>query len=347
MNSSASQTYLKTRVNIFATQLFTDDRILELLDMPLEELSGTFGLTGIIESHLAPQQLNHALEQSLLHSLMSDLSVLLRPLDGTSRVLLVYWSRKFALFNLKTLIRCKLNELSLEEVSGYLHHLPDIIRLPHEKLLQAENILEMLHLLEHGPYQSIARQARQVYEEKNEPFSLDAAIDRSYFQGMVKYSNSNSQIDREGLKELIGMLTDRQNLLWVLRYRFMYQLSSGETYYLLVPFGKYLDRNRLMELVNLDSFQSVLEKLPPKLSRIVSGTTNAMQARQRLDFYLSGEMRRLIRFSPSPATRALAYLVARDTDLKRLNALLQGKLLGLDSELVHEALMPPAFQEAA
>ncbi|MBL3591068.1 MAG: V-type ATPase subunit [gamma proteobacterium endosymbiont of Lamellibrachia anaximandri] len=347
MNSSASQTYLKTRVNIFATQLFTDDRVLELLDMPLEELSGTFGLTGIIESPLSSQQLNHALEQSLLQSLMSDLSVLLRPLDGTSRVLLIYWSRKFALFNLKTLIRCKLNELSLEEVSSYLHHLPDIIRLPHEKLLQAENILEMLHLLEHGPYQSIARQARQVYEEKNEPFSLDAAIDRSYFQGMVKYSNSNSQIDREGLKELIGMLTDRQNLLWLLRYRFMYQLSSSETYYLLVPFGKYLDRNRLMELVNLDSFQSVLEKLPPKLSRIVSGTTNAMQARQRLDFSLSREMRRLIRFSPSSATRALAYLVARDTDLKRLNALLQGKLLGLDSELVHEALMPPALQEAA
>ncbi|QYZ64769.1 MAG: ATPase [Gammaproteobacteria bacterium (ex Lamellibrachia satsuma)] len=345
MNSSASQTYLKTRVNIFATQLFTDNRILELLDMPLEELSGTFGLTGIIESPLSPQKLNHALEQSLLHSLMSDLSVLLRPLDGTSRVLLIYWSRKFALFNLKTLIRCKLNELSLDEISSYLHHLPDIIRLPHEKLLQAENILEMLHLLEHGPYQSIARQARQVYEEKNEPFSLDAAIDRSYFQGMVKYSNS--QIDRGELKELIGMLTDRQNLLWLLRYRFMYQLSSSETYYLLVPFGKYLDRNRLMELVNLDSFQSVLEKLPPKLSRIVSGTTNAMQARQRLDFSLSREMRRLIRFSPSPATRALAYLVARDTDLKRLNALLQGKLLGLDSELVHEALIPPALQEAA
>ncbi len=331
------QAYLKTRVGVFAGGLLSPEKTERYKAMSLTQLGETFALLPIFEESLGVQQKSRLVEQALLQRIMVELAVLLRPLSGRTRGLLLYWPRKYVLYNLKTLIRGKLNELGMEEIRDNLHHMPENIRLPHEALLQAENVLEMLRQLERGPYAIIARQARHVYEEKNEGFSLDAAIDRLYYTGMIQHINMADSSDKYGAQRFIRLMIDRQNILWLMRYRLVYRVASSEAYYLLIPSGGRIQRDNLMVLANLDDLQAIIDHLPSPFRDQLQGVENITQVRQRLDFFIGLEMRKLMRHSSDAVISALCYLIARDIDLRRLYAIIHGKLLQLDPRLIDAA----------
>jgi V/A-type H+-transporting ATPase subunit C len=338
VSSLREQAYLKTRVGVFTDRLLTSQDIAHFKSLPLNQLGQTLELLPIFEESLDARQKSRLVEQALLQRTLNEHAVLLRPLSGRTRGLLLYWPRKFELYNLKTLIRGKLNDLGMEEIRDNLHDMPENIRLPHESLLQAENVLEMLRQLEQGPYAIIARHARHVYEEKNEGFSLDAAIDRLYYTGMMSHLNIINSSDKQGAKQLIGLMIDRQNLLWLMRYRLVYRFSSSEAYYLLIPTGGRIRRANLMELANLDSLQAIIDHLPTPYRHHLMDVENITQVRQRLDFFVSLEMHKLMRHSPDAVISALSYLITRDMDQMRLYAIIQGKLLQMDPQLIDAAV---------
>lgn len=320
-----------------AAQLLTANRLEELVECPLEEISGEFALQDLTDSEISQGDLNRAAERALIRTLMYELSVILRPLEGSERDILVHWTRKFELYNLKALIRGKLQRLSFHQIKQNLHDLPPLISLPHEELLRTENILELLRQMENSPYSDIARQARQVYEDRNEPFSLDATIDHSYFTGLLRRVTLVNASDREPLRALIGSLIDQHNLLWMMRYRLNYALSPSETYYLLVPFGRQLHQERLKQLVNLTSYEQVIDTLPSNLSSLLQGTGNPLQAEALLERESADYAHHCLRFSSSAVTRSLAYMVLREMDLKKIYAIMQGKVLELDSSVIRQA----------
>ncbi|MBW9265366.1 MAG: V-type ATPase subunit [Candidatus Thiodiazotropha sp. (ex. Lucinisca nassula)] len=338
MSSNRDQAYLKTRVGVLSARLLDADEIERLKQMSLRQLGDAFDLQPIFEESIDNRQRIRLVEQALLQRLMSELSVLLRPLSGRSRGLMLYWPRKFELYNLKTLIRGKLNSLGMEEIRDNLFEMPENIRLPHESLLQAENVLEMLRQLDQGPYALIARQARNVFEEQHENFSLDAAIDRLYYTGMLRHANITDSIDKRGLKKVIGIMVDRQNILWLLRYRLVYRFAPSEAYYLLIPYGGRLQREKLMELANLDGLETIIEHLPAPFKAILSNANSITQVRQRLDQTVSDELRKLMHHSPDAVVSALSYLIIRDMDLMKLYAIIQSKLLQMDGTILNEAV---------
>ena len=175
------------------------------------------------------------MEQALISLLLSDLTILVRPMSAAERALMMAWGRKYALFNLKTLIRGKLYDLDAKEIRENLYDLPPGFRLPHQELFRAENVLELLRQLEEGPHASIARQAREAYEQRREPFALEAAIDQRYYAGLARQVMQFHDANLQPLQHLVGTLLDQVDLLWLLRFRFSYQLSPSETFYQLVP----------------------------------------------------------------------------------------------------------------
>jgi vacuolar-type H+-ATPase subunit C/Vma6 len=52
-----------------------------------------------------------------------------------------------------------------------------------QDLAHAEDVSELLRRLEAGPYAGIVRQARRAFEDSHDPFILDAALDRGYYEG--------------------------------------------------------------------------------------------------------------------------------------------------------------------
>lgn len=346
-----TDTYLLTRVSIFADRLFSQEQLAQLLELPLDTIIEQYDLQGVVNRRLPPQNMSLAIDRALLGQLLYEYSVLLRPLQDAQRNFLMHWARKFELFNLKALIRGKLHDLSIAEIERDLHQLPSPFHAAHDALLQAENLQELLRILDHGPFAFVTHQTRQASGENSlDLFTVDAGIDRAYYAGLAQRLHRVAEPDRTQLSRLVGLMLDRQNLLWLLRYRFVYRLNPGETYYLLVPAGRQLDRRTLLTLCNLETIEEVLQQLPDRLRQLLHGTDSLLQIAQRVDRSVREEALRLVRHSPSPVTRCLAYLVMRQRDLKRLFAILQGKILGLDGELLYTAVdldHPEPLQEAS
>ena len=130
MQAPRSEAYLDTRVSLLARRLLDDAALRRFQERGLEQLASVFGLGAAIDSGLNPQRKNRAVEQALISTLMVDVAVLQRPLTGARREMLTYWSRKLELFNLKALIRGKINGLSTSRIEENLYDLPASIRLP-------------------------------------------------------------------------------------------------------------------------------------------------------------------------------------------------------------------------
>jgi V/A-type H+-transporting ATPase subunit C len=332
--SAAAQAYLNTRVSAMSTQLLAIDQIRTLVSWSLPELAERFRLEALLDEQLSKRAKSRAVEQSLVHLLLAELAVLVRPMTPPERGLLLAWGRKFALSNLKTLIRGKLYNLDPTEIRENLYDLPEHVRLSHQELFRAENVLELLRTLEQGPHRLIARQAREVYERKREPFALEAAIDQRYYAELVRQAMQFQGGNAQPLRQVLGAILDRVNLLWLLRFRFSYRLSPSETFYQLVPSVKLLHRDRLLELANLETFEQVLEALPEPLHGLLAGSTSLIDVQRRVGAHLSCEAHRILVSGRSGVARALAYLILRESNLSVLFSLVQGRLLELEQELI-------------
>jgi V/A-type H+-transporting ATPase subunit C len=339
MSSAADQAYLNTRVSVMSTRLFDAELVRGLTQLKLEELAERFALSSLLDEQLGARAKSRAVEQALIRTLLAELTILVRPMAAGERALVISWGRKFALTNLKTLIRGKLHSLDRREIRENLYDLPPNVRLPNrDNLFQAENVLELLRQLEAGPYSLIARQAREIFEQKRERFALEATIDQRYYAAMVRQVLQFHDNNLRPLQHLVGAILDRVDLLWLLRFRYSYRLSPSETFYQLVPSFRLLHRERLLDLVNLEGFERVLEALPPPLDASLAGSANLIDVQRRMNRYLCEQALRILHHGRSGVARALAYLILREMDLSLLFSLIQGRLLELPDELLDIAM---------
>lgn len=342
--SGAAQAYLNTRVSAMAHRLLPAERMQGLTNVSLGELAERFGLEPLLDEQLTKRGKSRAAEQALVSVLFAELRILIRPMSAVERGLLLAWGRKYALFNLKTLIRGKLHELDPDDIRANLYDLPGHVRLPHKELFRAENVLELLRTLEQGPYRLIARQARQVFEQKREPFALEAAIDQRYYHELARLVMQFPSDSQQALRAVLGILLDAVNLLWVLRFRLSYRLSPSETFYYLVPSFRLLHRDRLLALVNHDALEPLLAELPAPLDELMSGAASIMDVQSRIGAYTAEQLRHQIAQSGVAVARAFAYLTLRERELFMLFSLIQGKLLGLSPDLIEVGIEATAPQ---
>lgn len=345
MSSAAHDAYLNTRVAAKATQLFRSGDLQRFVQMGLPELGLEFGLAAALDEPGSVRARSRAVEQALMQVLTDEVIVLIRSMSPEERGLVLAWARQFALFNLKTLLRGKIRQVDQQEIRENLYDLPPRVRLANEDLFRTENAVELLRCLEGGPLSLIARQAREIYEKRQESFALEAAIDQRYYGDMARrMTRLADSVAQRQMRMLVGSLVDRANILWLLRFRFGYRLSPSETFYQLVPSPHLLHRERLLALVGMDDEVKILAALPEPLRSRLADAGNLMEIQRRLGHYCAGVAWSVLRGGQSGVARALAYLILREFDLRLVFTLFQGRLLKLPEEYVELALgLSPAI----
>lgn len=324
--------YLNARVSILAGRLLPETRLMALLNQPL---------SSIIEDGEDLQANHTQIEQAWLMRMLADFQVIVRPLSGKVRELFLYWFHKRDIANIKTIIRGKVAKLDAAAISAQLLELGNLSALPTQELLRTEDIGELLRQLEKTPYASIARQARRVYEKEHQISFLDAAIDRHYLLGFVQLVQAIESREQQHFLPLIRILMDRFNLIWLLRYRFAYQLSAAETYYLLVPHSSRLNRRILQSLVEFNSLPEVIAHLPEPLYTLLLDAEDTLTVDKRLIM----EIQRLAQLSLTlhqfSLAKAFAYVLLRELEMRRFMAIIKGKQLNLKQKIILSGMTSP------
>jgi V/A-type H+-transporting ATPase subunit C len=328
--------YLGTRVAVLTERLFQEEALQALIE------SGTGGdallnQVGLVGYTLEESQDPALLEQRLLNLFLNDTQILVRPLVGRARDLLVYWVRRYELGNLKAIIRGRAAGRPPAWIREELLDVGAFATLPVEDLLQTEDAAEMLRRLEATPYGDIARQARTIFEERHELFVLDAVVDKRYYAGLNNQVATLPRADQQPLRRLVGVIIDRINLVWLLRYRFVYDLAPAHAYYLLIPAGARLASGQLLALVQRGSPEEVIRHLPPALAAVVGEVTTLAEVEDLLLRETDRIAWIVLRESLFSFARIFAYLVVRERQLHQIHAIIKGKQLRLDAGLIRTA----------
>ncbi len=327
--------YLNARVSILADSLLTETRLTALLNQPLgQQHTGNPTLDELLNNNTVEQNL---IEQAWLMRMLADFQVLVRPLSGADRDLLMYWFHKCDIANLKAIVRGKIAGLDAVAISEQLLELGPLSALPIEQLLRTEDIGELLRRLEKSPYGNIARQARRVFEKEHQLYSLDAAIDRHYLLGFLHKIRALDTKQRQHLLPLVSIFMDRFNLLWLLRYRFAYNLSAAETYYLLIPTPYQFNSSRLQSLVELNSLADVLAHLPEPLYHLLADANNTYTVDQRLIMEIRRVADITLKLHSFTLAKVFAYVLLREMEMRRVMAIIKGKRLNLKHNAILEA----------
>ncbi len=333
----ANHPYLYTRVSILAERLLSDTDIESLIEKRVS-LTELLARISPDTSYSADEMgRNDDLDQILITLLLDELIILLRPLTNSDRDLLLYWAERFEISNLKAILRGKMNRQSNSTIRTHLVNMGSLTTLPVERLLQSDNTAELLRILETTPFTAIARDARRVFEQGQDLFDLDATIDRHYFTGLARRTLAAPHTSELPQRQLGGSIIDRVNLVWLLRYRFAYNLPPAQTYYLLIPHGLHLSSQKLLSLCQRESLTDVIEHLPEGLSSVLGGARCTSEVIRRLEHHTWVTAQKILNYSLFNPISALAYLILRERDLRRLRAVIRGKRLQLDPELIRIA----------
>jgi V/A-type H+-transporting ATPase subunit C len=335
--------YLNTRVSLYAGRLWRDEEFDSLVRVPDVALADTLIQRGLPQlavgyDSFGRQQDTRSLEQRIIARLLDETRVLIRPLSGDPRAFLTYWTARFEISNVKTLLRSKMSDERPAAVLARLTPMGTFGRLDTQALAHAEDVGELLRRLEAGPYAGIVRHARRAFEQSRDPFNLDAALDRGYYEGLILRARPLEEAKGASLSGLMAKVIDRINLVWLLRYRFNYKLPPAQVYYLLVGSHYSLPGSRLRELAALDSLEAVLAALPAPWQARLSGVTDTPGVSARLE-HDTAELALKVLHSGAPVVaRAFAYLILRERDLRAVRAVLRGRHLGLADDSIRLAL---------
>lgn len=335
--------YLDTRVSLYAGRLWPDDALTALIDAPdgtvAEKLIG-HGLPQLATGYdrTGGTQDSRSLEQRIIAQILDETRVLVRPLSGEARAFLTFWTARFEMSNVKTLLRSKMTNERPAAVLTRLIPMGTFGRLDNQDLAHAEDIGELLRRLEAGPYAGIVRRARRAFEQSHDPFSLDAALDRGYYEGLVQRARPLEEAVGAPFRSLMANLIDRINLVWLLRYRFNYRLPPAEVYYLLVASHYTLSGARLRDLAAQDSLEAVLAALPAAWQTRLAGVTDVPDVFARMEHVAAEQALRVLRSRAPGIARAFAYLILRERDLRAVRAVLRGRHLGLPDDDIRLAL---------
>jgi V/A-type H+-transporting ATPase subunit C len=333
------QAYLNTRVSLFSNRLWPPGAFDKLSGQPSEQVKRTLsekGLGFLVPGQSAADTLS--LEAQITMTLLDEARILLRPLQGASRQFLAYWLERFEISNIKTIIRAKLAQEKAASITPRLADLGPFARLDLATLVHVEDVDELLYRLETGPYSVIARNGRNAFEDSRDPFMLDATLDRTYYEVLARMGRTQETDAGKPFQELMAGLIDPVNLVWLLRYRFNYNLPPAQVYYLLPGNGYRISDTLLKDLVSQHNLEAVIEALPPGIKKAIGAAQSIPAISMQLEQDAARTARRIIAGRAHVLARCFAYLILRERDLRRARAISRGYHLGLGKDSLWAAI---------
>jgi len=304
----------------------------ERLEEVLTVLRGTHysdALSALTGPDVSGPQLNVLLHQSLFQ----DYEKTVRAINRKLQPFFILLYQKYELSNLKTILRGIFSHAAPEDVQALLLPTGRYALFSKDALLSFRNVQDVITHLQGSFFQYPLNQALRRFEDEQEIFPLEMALDLHYYHTLWDAMKPLPAAEQKILRTLLGIRLDILNLGWIIRFKDEYHFSPEEILNYTIQHGanfRLNDRRQLSEAQNAGEILDFLrasvygKKLP---AQVELSTLHILLSR-----YLISQLRRYFSGNPFQIGVILGYLWLKEFEISDIISIAEAKKYGLSLE---------------
>ncbi len=317
------------RLRVYETKLLDKSK----LDRMIDSHSASEALKVLQETEYANIMTNVKRPEDYESILSEELKRLFEVMYDISpeKSLVDLMSIKYDYQNIKVILK---GMFLKEDLSYLLVNVGTIDSLKLKNLIENNDIRDLAPIMKEAIEEAIVK-----FEESNDPQVLDIILDKYMFKQLVQIK---SEINDTFVDTYVRALIDSTNIKTLLRVK--KQNKGREFFASVIIEGGSLDKDKLLSMLN-DSVENITSKLAftDYAEFIRTGIeyytkTNSVSMLEKLiDNYIMNMMKdaKIIPFGVEPV---IAYIYAKETEIKIIRIIMVGKLNNIAAEVIRERL---------
>ncbi len=280
-------------------------------------------------SEISPRVLTNIVYQHLF----IDYEKTIRAISGDIRSFFILFYQQYELVNLKTILRGICGQVDPQQVLPLLLPTAHHPLFSKERLLEFRDVHDLVNHLQGSFFQYPLNQALKRYEEEQEFFPLEMALDLYYYQTLWEAMKKLPERERQTVQRILGMYVDIMNVAWIIRFKEQYHFSKEEILNYTIHHGyafKLKDRRKLSEASNPAQVLEYLKRTP--YGKAISGNEPLHTLHVVLSRCIIAELRKQFAGNPFHIGVIIGYLLLKEYEISDIITIAEAKKYGYSFE---------------
>lgn len=298
--------------------------------------------------------ISSSIEEALLKNYIRTIEEIRDIAPKDIRLMLSCFLLKFEADCMKSLLRVKQANLSVDEGMKYVFPTGRLTEIRCRKILEnSENVGDIMGLIFDLEYGLVLEKAFELYKETNRFHLLGVFLEKYIYFKIWDSIGKFRGLDKKIAKRIIGLEIDFINIKNVIRFKEL-GIDIDQISKYIIPFSELLNQTNMNEILTFSNLQSLIELLieTAEKSRAIDHLyafnelrNSKMKSLSEIEKTLDREflktnlriMKRYTKFFNIGIL--LAFLNLKWFEIKNLRAIIRGSELGIDSEKINELLI--------
>ena len=190
----------------------------------------------------------HDFQHRCVDELAAELAGLRTHISGPGGEMVGWTLVRFQIENVKVLLRACLGRIPFDEIESHLVGLPADLALDSLRLAMAESPEAFARLAPKGLVRTSLEKALEFCGNDPRSFFFEAALDCSYFQGLIIGTDRLAAQDRDIIRPMVCQEVDMFHLMLVTRGKYHYNVTPELLEFFHVP-GTKISRSLLLTML--------------------------------------------------------------------------------------------------
>jgi V/A-type H+-transporting ATPase subunit C len=336
---SSNYAYAVTRVRAMKSKLLPKETYPRLLNMGIDEIT-RFIQESEYKNDVDELAMKYSGGDLAEHALNRNLALtydkLVRITSGELNYLVVAYLKRYDIWNIKTLLRGKLYNASVEDILESLIAAGEFTYTSMSELAAKATYQEIIEALKYTEYYPLL----QKFDGTNLAY-IENELDKIYYAGLFEAIGKPRSKDRKLFAKVVRLEVDVKNLINLFRLKKAGVTQPDEIMPLMIEGGLELKVEKLASL-SYDEFVNELQRTQywEAISGVVGpDMTSLTTLESRLTRYYLESSTILSHVSPITVVPILDYIIHKNNEATNLRIIFRGKETGLSDELIKDQLV--------
>ena len=339
IKGSSNYPYAVTRVRAMKSKLLPKESYPRLLNMGIDEIT-RFIQESEYKNDVDELAMKYSGGDLAEHALNRNLALtydkLARITSGELNDLIVEYLRRYDIWNIKTLLRGKLFNASVEDILESLIAAGEFTYTSMSELAAKSTYQEVIEALKYSEYYPLLKK----FDGTNLAY-IENELDKMYYSSLFAAIGKPRSKDRKLFSKVVRLEVDVKNLINLFRLKKAGLEKADEIMPLMIEGGSELKPEKLASLP-YEEFVNELQRT--KFWDAISGVSGPDMAsltplESRLTRYYLESSTILSHVSPISIVPIMDYIIHKNNETTNLRIIFRGKESGLSDELIKDQLV--------